>query len=160
MRLPRVALLLFCAAYVLAGFVGRAPWKTADAMAFGTMQELLLGQVSWLAPQNVAQHGGFDSLLPFWLGALSMRALPFLDSALAARLPFMALLALSLAATWYAIYHLARSPRAQPVAFAFGGEADPRDYARALADAGVLALIACLGLALACRWCHCSCARL
>jgi len=33
------------------------------------------------------------------------------------------------------------------VAFAFGGEADPRDYARALADAGLLALIASLGLA-------------
>lgn len=146
-RLPRLALLLFCAAYVLAGFVGRDPWKSADAMAFGTMQELVLGLVSWLAPQNAAQHGGYDSLLPFWLGAAAMKALPWLDAALASRLPFMALLALGLAATWYAIYHLARSPRAQPVAFAFGGEADPRDYARALADAGLLALIACLGLA-------------
>jgi 4-amino-4-deoxy-L-arabinose transferase-like glycosyltransferase len=42
---------------------------------------------------------------------------------------------------------LARSPLAQPVAFAFGGEAGPLDYARAMADAGLLALIACLGLA-------------
>jgi hypothetical protein len=33
------------------------------------------------------------------------------------------------------------------VAFAFGGEALPPDYARALADGGLLAFIACLGLA-------------
>jgi hypothetical protein len=147
MRLPRLALLLFCGVYVLAGFLGRDPWKSLDAMAFGTMQELALGLGTWLSPQNAAQHGGFDSLLPFWLGAATMKALPFLDASLAARLPFMALLALTLASTWYAVYHLARSPQAQPVAFAFGGEASPQDYARAVADAGLLALIACLGLA-------------
>jgi hypothetical protein len=65
----------------------------------------------------------------------------------AARIPFIALLVLTLLATWYGVYALARSPRAQPVPFAFGGEADPIDYARALADGGLLALIACLGLA-------------
>jgi hypothetical protein len=57
------------------------------------------------------------------------------------------MLALTLAATWYAVYALARHPAAQPVAFAFGGEAKPADYARALADGGLLALLACLGLA-------------
>ncbi len=146
-RLPRVALLLFCVAYVLPGFVGRDPWKTADAMAFGTMQDMVLGLASWLAPQTAAQHGGYDSLLPFWLGAAAIQALPFLDAALASRLPFIGLLGLALAATWYGVYHLARSPQAQPVAFAFGGEAQPVDYARTLADAALLALIACLGLA-------------
>jgi hypothetical protein len=45
------------------------------------------------------------------------------------------------------VYHLARQPAAQPVSFAFGGEASPKDYARAVADAGLLALLACLGLA-------------
>ena len=57
------------------------------------------------------------------------------------------MLAFTLACTWYAVYHLARQPAALPVAFAFGGEAQPADYARALADAGLLALVACLGLA-------------
>lgn len=146
-RLPRAALWLFCIAYVLAGFVGRGPWKSADATAFGTMQELVLGLSDWLEPQAAAQHGGYDSLLPFWLGAGAIHLLPFLPADLASRLPFMALLALTLAGTWYAAYHLARSPQAQPVAFAFGGEANPRDYARALADAALLALLACLGLA-------------
>ena len=57
------------------------------------------------------------------------------------------LTALALAATWYGTYYLGRSPKAQPVAFAFGGEASPASYARAMADGGLLALIACLGLA-------------
>ena len=52
-----------------------------------------------------------------------------------------------LVATWYGIYHLARSAGAQPVAFAFGGEAEPADYARAMADGGLLGLIGCVGLA-------------
>ena len=61
--------------------------------------------------------------------------------------PSCLLLALTLVATWYGVYYLARSPQAQPVAFAFGGEASPTDYARAMADGGLLALIASLGLA-------------
>ena len=146
-RLPRLALLLFCAAYVLPGFFGRAPWKTDDIAAFGVMQELALNANQWLAPQLLGTVTGFDALVPYWLGALAIKGLPFLDPAFAARVPFLLLLALSLLATWYATYHLARSPQAQPVAFAFGGEASPTDYARAVADAGVLALIASLGLA-------------
>jgi hypothetical protein len=53
---------------------------------------------------------------------------------------------LTLSLTWYTTFQLARTEAAQPVAFAFGGEAETVDYARAIADAAVLALIACLGL--------------
>ncbi len=146
-RLPRLALLLFCVAYVLPGFFGRAPWKNEDIAGFGVMRELASSSSNWLTPQLLGQVSGFDALVPYWLGALAIKGLPFLDPALAVRIPFMLLLGLSLLATWYAIYYLARSPQAQPVAFAFGGEADPVDYARAIADAGLLALIASLGLA-------------
>ena len=146
-RLPRLALLLFCAAYVLPGFFGRAPWKNDDIAAFGVMQELASNWANWLSPQLLGQANGFDALVPYWLGAIAINLLPFIDPAFAVRVPFILLLTLSLLATWYAIYYLARSPQAQPVAFAFGGEASPTDYARAIADAGVLALIASLGLA-------------
>ena len=111
------------------------------------MQQLAFNKSDWFAPQLLGMAGGFDALLPYWLGALAIKLLPFLDPAFAVRLPFMALLALTLFTTWYAVYYLARSPQAQPVVFAFGGEASPTDYARAIADAGVLALIASLGLA-------------
>ncbi|MDB5965559.1 MAG: putative rane protein [Polaromonas sp.] len=146
-RLPRPALLLFCLAYVLPGFFGRAPWKFEDIAAFGVMRELASNAGNWLAPQLLGQANAFDALAPYWLGAIAIKVLPFLDPASAVRVPFALLLVLTLLASWYAVYYLARSPLAQPVAFAFGGEARPVDYARTIADAGVLALIACLGLA-------------
>jgi 4-amino-4-deoxy-L-arabinose transferase-like glycosyltransferase len=147
-RLPRLALLLFCLAYVVPGFVGREPWKNADITAFGYMFELARGASSWLAPTLVGQPPEFDALLPYWLGAWAMQLSPaWIAPDFAARLPFVLLLVLTLLATWYGVYSLARSPQAQPVPFAFGGEAKPADYARAMADGGLLALVACLGLA-------------
>jgi 4-amino-4-deoxy-L-arabinose transferase-like glycosyltransferase len=146
-RLPRVALLLFCVAYVLPGFLGREPWKNEDIAAFGIMRELTSSAANWLHPQLLGQVNAFDALMPYWLGALAIKLLPFADPAFAVRVPFILLLTLTLLCSWYAIYYLARSPQAQPVAFAFGGEAGPVDYARAIADAGLLALIASLGLA-------------
>jgi hypothetical protein len=147
-RLPRLALLLFCLAYVLPGFIGRAPWRSADVTAFGYMQALAAGRSDWFAPLLLGQAPDVDALLPYWLGAWALQLAPaWIAPDFAARLPFIGLLTLTLAAVWNGVYHLARSPQAQPVAFAFGGEARPSDYARALADGGLLAFIACLGLA-------------
>lgn len=146
-RLPRLALLALCGAYVLAGFLGRDPWKNADIMAFGYMLEIAQGRSGWLQPQLLGQPPEFDALLPYWLGAWAIRLDPgWLPPDFAARLPFIALLVLTLLGAWYGVYYLARTPAAQPVPFAFGGEAHPTDYARAMADGGLLALIACLGL--------------
>jgi len=146
-RLPRLALILFCVAYVLPGFLGREPWKNADVSAFGVMLEMAAGHSSWWQPQVLGVAAAESGLLPYWLGALFIKLLPFVPADFAARIPFGLLLALTLVCTWYAVYYLARQPAAQPVSFAFGGEAQPTDYARALADAGLLALVACLGLA-------------
>jgi hypothetical protein len=146
--LPRWALILLCIAYVVPGFVGRDPWKSADVTAFGYMLELANGHTSWLAPQLGGMLPETEGLLPYWMGALAIQWAPsWLSAEMAVRIPFAALLVITLMATWHGVYYLARSPRAQPVAFAFGGEATPLDYARAIADGALLALIACLGLA-------------
>lgn len=146
--LPRWALWLLCIAYVVPGFVGRDPWKNADIAALGYMLELAKGHTAWLSPTLVGMMPETDGLLAYWLGSGSIKILgPWLAPEIATRWPFMALLAITLAATWYGTYYLARHPQAQPVAFAFGGEAPPKDYARALADGALLALVACLGLA-------------
>lgn len=146
--LPRWALLLLCIAYVVPGFVGRDPWKNADVTAFGYMLELAQGRTPWLSPLLGGMPPETEGLLPYWLGAWAMQIAPsWLSAEMAVRIPFTGLLALTLVATWYGVYYLARSPGAQPVAFAFGGEAPPLDYARAIADGALLALIACLGLA-------------
>jgi hypothetical protein len=143
--LPRWALLLLCAAYLLPGQFGRAPWRSADITAYGYMASIAKGHSSWWSPA-IAGLPADAALLPYWLGAVAIKALPFLDPALAARLPFTILLAATLGLIWYSTLHLARTEAAQPVAFAFGGEADPIDYARALADGAVLATMATLGL--------------
>jgi hypothetical protein len=145
-RLPRLALLLFCAAYVLPGVFGRDPWKNADIAAFGHMVGIAEGRTPWFAP-SLAGLPADGALLPYWLGAAFIRLLgPWVDPALAARVPFALLLVLVLVLTWYATYHLARTDAAQPLPFAFGGEANPVDYARAIADGAILALMATLGL--------------
>ncbi|HXE22216.1 MAG TPA: hypothetical protein VN617_07780 [Rhodoferax sp.] len=147
-RLPRIALLLFCAAYVLPGFIDREPWKSADMTSFGYMLALAHGASGWLHPLLLGLPPETDGPLPYWLGAWALQVAPgWITPAFAARIPFIILLSLTLTATWYGIYYLARSPQAQPVPFAFGGEARPADYARAMADGGLLALVACLGLA-------------
>lgn len=146
-RLPKLAMLLFGLAYVLPGFWGRSPWKNADIAGLGAMRELAAGNAHWLNPTLMGNPVEFDALLPYWLGAAAIKIMPFLDPATAVRMPFGLLLVLTLICTWYGVYHLARSPHAQPVAFAFGGEANPKAYASTLADAGFLALLACLGLA-------------
>jgi 4-amino-4-deoxy-L-arabinose transferase-like glycosyltransferase len=147
-RLPRGALLLFCLADLLPGFIGRDAWKSADASALGFMAELAHGSSSWLHPTLIGMPSENPSLLAYWLGAWALEWAPaWIAPDFAARIPSLFLLALAMAGTWYGTYYLARSPRAQPVVFAFGGEASPKDYARAIGDAGLLALIACLGLA-------------
>ena len=151
-RLPRWVLWTLCLAYVLPGFIGRTPWKAEDMEAFGFMLNLAQSFGSeitaWLKPTLLGQTDSGAALLPYWLGAWAIQLAPKgLPIDTAAQLPFIALLGLTLAATWYAVYALARTPAAQPVTFAFGGEAKPADYARAIADGGLLALLACLGLA-------------
>lgn len=144
-RLPRPALLLLCAAYVLPGLFGRDPWRNADLSAFGFMASIAQGNAAWWQPAiaGIPAEGG---PLPYWIGAAAIQALPFFDAAFAARLPYALMLALVLMLVWYSSFHLARTDAAQPVAFAFGGEAQAVDYARALADGTLLALIATLGL--------------
>ena len=147
-RLPRLALWLFCLAYVLPGFVGRDPWRNADLAAFGMMRELVQGNTSWWSITLLGRGPELPALLPYWLGAWAMQIAPaWVPADFAARVPFALLLGLTLLATWYAVYYLARREAAQPVPFAFGGEAQPTDYARAMADGGLLAMIAMLGLA-------------
>ena len=148
-RLPRIALWLFCAAYVLPGLFGREPWKGNEFTAFGHMLALAEGISDWFNPSVWGQVPELDALLPYWLGAWAIQLAPsWMSAGLASRIPFALLLGLTLATTWYGVYYLALSPQAQPVPFAFGGEAKPKDYARTIADGAVLALIACLGLTL------------
>jgi hypothetical protein len=145
-RLPRLALVLFCAAYVLPGLFGRDPRKSADITAFGYMVGIAEGRTSWWTP-TLGGLPADSALLPYWIGAASIRVLgPWVEPAFAARVPFAVLLVVVLALAWYATYGFGRSEAAQPLPLAFGGEATPVEYARTIADGALLALIASLWL--------------
>jgi len=147
-RLPRLVLLGLCITYVFAGFFGRSPWKSADMTAMGYMAELQAGNSDWWNPTLFGVASEQAALLPYWLGAWIMALAPSAQATQwMVRIPFGLFLALAMAATWYASYYLAKSPQAQPVVFAFGGQAKAADYARTIADGGLLAFLACMGLA-------------
>lgn len=144
--MPKWLFIFLCLAYVIPGYLGRDAWKSADIAAFGVMQAMAQGHTDWWTPAVLGMPASTVAWLPYWLGALCMAALPHTPE-LASRLPYAAALLLTLYYTWKSVYHLASLRAAQPVAFAFGGQAETTAYARALADAGLLAILACLGLA-------------
>jgi hypothetical protein len=145
-RLPRAALWLFCACWVLPGVIGRDPWRNADVQAFGVMLAMAEGRTSWWAP-TLGSVPIDVALLPHWLGAwFIMLGGGWLEPAIAARLAFALLLLATIWAVWWTTYRLAQTEPARPLPLAFGGEPDTVEYARALADGATLALIATLGL--------------
>lgn len=144
-KLPRAALLLLCVLYIVPGLIGRDPWTTDDAIGLGIAHTMAIGVwADWLRP-NVAGLAMFDEgPLAYWIGALFVRLLPFLEANLAVRLAAVAWLALAFTCVWYALYALASRPDAQP-ADPFGASPSRTDFGRAVADAGLLILLATVG---------------
>lgn len=147
-KLPRWLLLLLCALYVVPGLVGRDPWRFEDAAGFGvawTMARAPAGLLDWLVPNVLGVPVTEEGPLPFWLGALAIRALPVLAPDAAVRGVAMAWLVGLLACTWYATWLLARRPEVQPTD-PFGASASRSDYGRAVADSALLVTLATFGL--------------
>lgn len=145
-KLPRWGLLLLCALYVLPGFVGRDPWRQADASGFGIALTMARGLASdWLMPNIAGERIAEDGPFPFWIGAAAARIAPFLGEHVMVRAATMAMLALAFIALWYAVYALARRPGVLP-ADPFGATASRVDFGRAIADSALLVLMATIGL--------------
>ena len=147
-KMPRWLLLLLCALYVVPGLAGRDPWRLEDAAGFGvawTMSRAERGLADWLMPNVVGLPLPEEGPLPFWLGALAIRALPMLPADAVVRGVAMAWLALFLGCLWYATWMLARRHEVQP-ADPFGASASRSDYGRAVADCALLIAIATFGL--------------
>ncbi|OXI34877.1 UDP phosphate-alpha-4-amino-4-deoxy-L-arabinose arabinosyl transferase [Burkholderia sp. AU16741] len=147
--LPRWLLLTLCLVYAAFGLFGRDPWKNEDAAGFGVMWTMAKGGWhDWLLPNLVGKFITTDGPLGYWLGALSIRGLdPWVDASNASRVDTGVLFCIACAFVWYAAYLLGRRAEVQPFKYAFGGEPEPRDYGRTLADGALLVLVACFGLA-------------
>ncbi|MEB4635157.1 ArnT family glycosyltransferase [Burkholderia contaminans] len=147
--LPRWLLLTLCFVYAAFGLFGRDPWKNEDAAGFGVMWTMAKGGWhDWLLPNLVGKFITTDGPLGYWFGALSIRGLgPWVDASNASRVDTGILFCVACAFVWYAAYLLGRRAEVQPFKYAFGGEPEPRDYGRTLADGALLVLVACFGLA-------------
>ncbi|SAI72223.1 membrane protein [Bordetella ansorpii] len=147
-KLPRLVLLSLSLAYIVAGLFMRDPWKTDDAVGLATMLTALReGGAAWLLPQvgNLA-HAEEGPLLT-WVGAISVWLFgPLVGDITAGRLPNVMWFGMTAAGIWYGTYLLGRRAEAQPLALPFGGEPEPRDYGRMLADAALLLLLAMVGI--------------
>jgi 4-amino-4-deoxy-L-arabinose transferase-like glycosyltransferase len=147
-KMPRWLLLPLCVLYVVPGLIGRDPWRYEDAAGFGIAWTMALaerGGADWLMPNVVGVPMTEEGPLPFWLGAIAIRALPFLEPDAVVRGVAMAWLTLLLVCVWYATWLLARRPEVQP-ADPFGASASRSDYGRAIADSALLLTLATFGL--------------
>lgn len=146
-KFPRWALFALLIVYIVGGLFGRDPWYHEDAAGFGLMWTMAHGTFAdWWLPNVAGASVAEEGPLPFWIGALLIRLFgAWIGDAAAARLTTVLWFALATSTLWYATYRLARRGAAQPVAFAFGGQATPSDYGRMLADIGVLLFIGTLG---------------
>ncbi|CAH2803345.1 MAG: Probable inner membrane transmembrane protein [uncultured Caballeronia sp.] len=147
--LPRWLLLAICITYASFGLFGRDPWKNEDAAGFGVMWTMANGDTrDWLLPNLVGKAPTADGPLMYWLGASAIRLLsPWIDASNTSRVVTGLLFCIACAFVWYSTYLLGRRDEAQPFKYAFGGEPEPRDYGRTLADGALLILLACFGLA-------------
>lgn len=143
-NIPRLLLLSLVLFYCTVGFWGREPFKPLE-----------INQLGWLfivadfgSPSKAIEFG-FDPLLhPVGFSILAN----LVSIGFAPKTVFVIYQGLSLALllatvffTWNSARRFAGLSAAQPVTFAFGGEAKSNAYAIAIADSTVLALIACLG---------------
>ncbi len=147
--LPRSALLALCVIYAASGLFGRDPWKNEDAVGFGVMWTMAGGSPhDWLLPNLFGKWITGAGPLVYWLGALSIRLLDgWIDPTNASRVVIGMLFTCTCSLVWYGSYLLGRRAEVQPFKFVFGGEPEPRDYGRTLADGALLILLACFGLA-------------
>jgi 4-amino-4-deoxy-L-arabinose transferase-like glycosyltransferase len=135
--------------YILPGLIGRDPWKD-DAASFGIMWTTAHGGFQdWLLPNIAGLPAPEEGPLAFWLGALCIKLFGWLlGDVLAARMSTVGIFVLGTVSLWQTAFRLGRRSEAQPLRLAFGGQPEPDDYGRTLADTAVLIYLGCLGLLL------------
>ncbi|WP_144769850.1 glycosyltransferase family 39 protein [Herbaspirillum sp. SJZ099] len=148
--LPRMVLLALALLYILPGLIGRDPWKNEDATSFGIMWTMAHGTLAdWLTPNVAGLALPAESPLAYWFGALCIKLFGWLlGDPLASRVSTIGCFLVGSLSIWYTTYLLGRRPEAQPLKLAFGGQPEPKDFGRTLADGAFLIYLGFLGLLL------------
>ena len=148
-RLPRFALALLLAVFILSSFWADGLWTLRDAAGFGVAQSMTNGGLeAWLLPQIQGTPEAEIGPLAGWAAALFMKLFSELLGEIGAyRLTSVFWFLFTSVAVWSTAWRLARRAEAQPVAFAFGGQAAPVSFARTTASCAVLFFVASFGIA-------------
>lgn len=149
-------LLLLLGAYFFIGWSGREAWRSFESEAFAYIYLRASAPFSFSFLSSDLHASLLGAWLPYFISSLFLSPwlslaehLPFFISLEGlARLPGLVALFFALRCIQKSTYLLAQTPDAQPLAMAFGGQASPVQYAKALSDASLLAMMATLGLAL------------
>jgi 4-amino-4-deoxy-L-arabinose transferase-like glycosyltransferase len=146
--LPRWGLIALCLLYILPGLIGRDPWKSVDAASFGIAWTMAHGNLSdWLWPHIAHLSMPEEGPLAFWISAICMRLFGWLlGDPMASRIATIGFFLLGSMSIWFTAYLLGQRAEAQPLRLAFGGQPEPKDYGRTLADGALLIYLGCLGL--------------
>ena len=152
-KLPRWSLIALLVVFAFAGLWNSDFWTTRDAESFATAVSILMNSgAQTLLPVVVDSPITGHGPLTAWVSALFIALFgqsglfAFLSDVTAHHLAAAFWFAGTTTALWYGTWYLARRPEAQPIAFAFGGEASPRDYSRVVADSTVLLFVATFGI--------------
>ena len=139
--------------FALPGLIARDPWRAEDAIGFGIASTMVEGSAqSWATLNVYGVSVAEEGPLGFWVGAafgkvwLALGGAPnWLDDAI--RLSSALWIVLLAWTLWETAYRLAKRPELQPPD-PLGITPGRLEYARTVADASVLCLLATLGLLL------------
>ncbi len=147
-ELPRVILIGLLVAFILPQLFSSELWSGAEMTSFGVAWTMTTGNFTdWMLPNIAGTPTPDFGPLTAWIGALSIGTLGKLfNPVIAYHLTSGFWYTIITASIWYAAYRLAKRDEAQPVAFAFGGQAARLDYGRLVADLAVLMTISTYGL--------------
>lgn len=147
-KLPRLALLFILAIFILPGVLSREFWGSTEVSAFAVVLNMVNGSgIDWALPNCQGSPEYFFAPLSLWVAAVFTELFgSWIPPESAARLSILFWFTLTTSAIWYGTWYLARRPEAQPVALAFGKSANPKDYARVVADGALLLFVATFGL--------------
>ena len=152
-KCPRWQIIVLLVIATVTAFFAHDLWTlrevTAQALASSMATHGLSG---WLMPSLL--NAPFTSINPFvdWIASALMGLVgpkglfPILSDIAIIRLTADLLFLATLIALWFAARTFGKQNAVQPLTFAFGGEASPRDYVRALGDITVLLFIATAGI--------------
>ena len=147
-KLPRLALLALLFVFIVPGLITRDFWSSQELSNFALALTMYQGSlVDWVLPNVDATPFYSAGPLAAWLAALCMKLFGWvtgLDGA--TRLSTLIWFALATSSIWYGTWYLARRSEAQPVVLAFGGQANPKDFGRVVADGALLLFIGTFGL--------------